>query len=105
MSDILHLFFAYVLGLFLGGLFFAGLWFTVKKAVNSTMPLLWFLASFFIRASILLIGFYTISHGNWQKFIVCLVGFITARFIVMRFTQSYGEKQTKLKNEEVRHET
>lgn len=105
MTDILHLFFAFTLGIVLGGLFFAGLWFTVKKAVQSTIPLIWFGLSFFIRISILLIGFYSISHTSYPKLIACLLGFITARIIVLRMTKWYDERQTRLKKEEVHHET
>ncbi|WP_367754238.1 ATP synthase subunit I [Flavobacterium sp. WC2430] len=105
MNDVLQLFFAFTLGIILGGLFFAGLWFTVKKAVQSTIPLVWFGLSFLIRVFILLFGFYSISHTSYPKLIACLLGFITARIIILRMTKSYDERQTKLKKEEVHHET
>lgn len=89
----------FLAGLAMGALFFGGLWFTVQKAVDAKIPALWIFVSFFLRIGITLLGFYFIGAGNWQRLLVCLAGFIVARFIVIQFTKSIAEKQTHLKKE------
>ena len=84
---------AFIAGLVLGTLFFGGLWLTVKKAVASKNTALWFLGSSFLRVSMVLIGFYYIGQGNWQRLLICVLGFIAARFLVMRVTRSIEQKQ------------
>ncbi len=84
---------AFIAGLALGTLFFGGLWFTVKKTITAKIPAIWFFSSFFLRVSIVLIGFYFVSNGNWQRLLITLLGFVVARFIVMYFTKSIIVKQ------------
>jgi len=103
MNEIVTMVLACIAGSVLGTLFFGGLWFTVKMAVSSKIPALWFFGSFLLRVSITLIGFYYITFGNWQRLLVCLLGFIAVRFIVMHFTRSNEAKQLQL-NKEISHE-
>jgi F1F0 ATPase subunit 2 len=74
-------------GLLLGSVFFGGLWWTVRKGVSSTHPALWFLGSLLLRMGLVLVGFYFVGRGSWQRLVACLLGFIVARFIVMRLTR------------------
>ncbi len=87
MIDLLTIFWVFGVGLLLGILFFGGLWFTVKKALTSKKPALWFVGSFILRLGITLIGFYYIAMEDWRRLLICLFGFVIARFIVMRFTK------------------
>ena len=82
-----------IAGIILGTLFFGGLWLTVKKAVGSKYAALWVLASSLLRTAIVLTGFYFVADGSWQRLLVCVLGFIAARFIVMYLTKSYDHKQ------------
>lgn len=66
-------------GFALGCVFFLSLWWVVVKGLTSERPVLWFVGGFFIRISICLLGFYTITDGNWQSLVISLVGFIIAR--------------------------
>jgi F1F0 ATPase subunit 2 len=86
MNNFLNLAPALAIGVLIGILFFGGLWWTVQKLVSSKRPELWFFGSMLLRTGIALAAFYFIAGGNWQRLIVCLIGFITARFIVVRFT-------------------
>jgi len=104
MNEIVYIILAFIVGLLLGTIFFGGLWFTVRKLVTSKIPALWFLGSFILRVSITLIGFYYISSGSWQRLLISVAGFITARYSVIYFTKSNKEKQVLLKKE-VSHET
>lgn len=57
-------------GLGLGGVFFGGLWWTVKKGVSSPWPALWFCVSLALRTSLVLLGFYFIADGHWQRLLL-----------------------------------
>jgi F1F0 ATPase subunit 2 len=98
MNNFIILAFALVAGLVLGAIFFGGLWWTVRHGVSSKHPALWFLGSMVVRMSIVLAGFYFVGRGDWQRLVACLVGFIIARFIVMRLTRTpieHSESTTK----------
>ena len=97
MNEILFMIFAFIEGLLLGTLFFGGLWLTVMKAVTSKVPAIWFSVSLFIRLGITLTGFYYISIGSWQRLLVCVIGFIVARIIVIRFTGGIEGKKITVK--------
>jgi F1F0 ATPase subunit 2 len=92
MNETLFMVLAFTAGLFLGILFFLGLWVTVKKVVIAKIPAIWVFVSFFLRVSIIMIGFYYVSQGSWQRLLLCVLGFIIARFLVTRFTKSMDEK-------------
>jgi len=86
----LHIF-AVFAGTVLGVLFFGGLWWTVKRGVSSRQPALLFFASMLFRTLIVLSGFYVIGGTHLSRLLACLLGFIIARFMVMRLT----DKETK----------
>jgi F1F0 ATPase subunit 2 len=69
-------------GLLLGASFFGGLWWTVRRGVSAERPALWFLGSVVLRMSIVLVGFYLVSSGDWKRLLACLLGFVVARFLV-----------------------
>jgi F1F0 ATPase subunit 2 len=69
-------------GTALGGVFFAGLWWTVKLVVTGHNPLPWFLASLLLRMSTVLAGFYFVGGGRWDRLAACFLGFAAARVIV-----------------------
>jgi F1F0 ATPase subunit 2 len=95
MNEALSLVPAWVMGVLLGAMFFGGLWWTVQKGLTSQRSALWFIGSLLLRTSIALAGFYFVSSGNWEKLLVCLLGFIMARLIVIRLTRA-AEKPTCL---------
>jgi F1F0 ATPase subunit 2 len=100
MSDILALALALVVGALLGAFFFGGLWWTVQKGVVSESPALWFLGSLLLRTSLILAGFYLVSQGHWSRLVVCLLGFLIARVIVVnRLTRAPAEAPTQLEEE------
>jgi len=86
-------------GLLLGTVFFGGLWLTVRKTVAAKQPALWIAGSFFLRTGIALAGFYYIGHSGWQRLMICLIGFIAARLIVIRLTRPNGKPGLILKKE------
>ncbi|MBU1565547.1 MAG: ATP synthase subunit I [Proteobacteria bacterium] len=86
MNETLRLVPALVAGVVLGVMFFGGLWWTVRRGFSSKQPGLWFFGSQLLRVSITLGGFYFVSGGHWQRLLVCLLGFLLARLVVMRLT-------------------
>jgi F1F0 ATPase subunit 2 len=98
MNETLSLVPALVTGVLLGAVFFGGLWWTVRKVVLSKRSTLWFFVSLLMRTSIVLAGFYLIAHGHWGRLLMCLLGFVVARPIVMGFTRA-AEKSTHLAQE------
>ncbi len=99
MTETMTMILAFVAGIALGIIFFGGLWFTVKKSMTSKTPALWVLGSFLFRISITLLGFYFVGGENWQRLLICLGGFVIARFIVIYYTKSIDDKQMQLKKE------
>jgi F1F0 ATPase subunit 2 len=101
MNETLNLVLALVTGVLLGVMFFGGLWWTVRKGVSSRRPALWFFGSLLIRMSIALAGFYFVTGGHWERLLLCLLGFVIARFIVIRLTRA--PKKTTYLAQETRH--
>jgi len=93
MNELFMISVALLTGLALGFVFFGGLWLTIRKALASKIPALWFLGSFIVRVGIIMTGFYIIMQdANWINGLICLVGFIGAKFIVIRLTKPYEER-------------
>jgi len=92
MNEVVSLIVAPAAGLFLGGAFFGGLWWTVRKSVSSGQPALWFFGSLMLRMSITLVGFYFVGQENWERWLLCLLGFVIARLLVTWLTRSLGER-------------
>ena len=95
MNDLLTIIWVAGAGLLLGMLFFGGLWFTVKKAMTSKRPALWFISSLLLRLGITLGGFYYIATGDLSRLLLCLLGFVIARYLVIWFTRSKHESKIK----------
>lgn len=91
MHDYLMITIALPAGVLLGLFFFGGLWWTVRRAVKSGNPALWFAASMLLRTAGTLAGFYFLCGGDWRRFAACLAGFIFARGILTRAAGSARE--------------
>ena len=86
MNEALTIVLALVTGVFLGALFFGGLWWTIQRGVSSKRPALWFFGSLLLRTSIVLAGFYILARGHWENLLMGILGFVLARLIVTRLT-------------------
>jgi len=96
MNETSTLMLAWATGVLLGVVFFGGLWWTVRRGVSSPRPALWFFGSLLLRMGIALTGFYFVFGGHWERLLLCLLGFILARLVVMRLTRPPGENQARL---------
>ena len=88
MNDTLTLALAGLAGGALGAIFFGGLWWTVRRGIASTQPALWFFGSLVLRTSVALGGFYLVGGGEWERLLMCLLGFVAARVIVTWLSRS-----------------
>ena len=91
MNDLFSLLVVAIAGALLGGVFFGGLWWTVKKALTSDQAAWWFLGSMLLRTGVAVTGFYFIGQGDWRRLLACLLGFVIARFVVTRLTRTIAE--------------
>jgi F1F0 ATPase subunit 2 len=99
MNEYFTLTLALCAGALLGAVFFGGLWWTVRQGVSSTHPAPWFLGSSILRIGIVVAGFYFVAGGHWVRLLACLLGFMIARFVVIRVTRLPVEHQRSRPNE------
>ena len=88
MNEFLSAAIALTVGIFLGSIFFGGLWWTVRKGATSPQPALWFFGSLLLRMTVTMTGFYLIGGHHWERWLLCLAGFVMARFAVMWLTRA-----------------
>ena len=88
MGETLALVLAGLAGQLLGGFFFGGLWWTVRRGASSQRSALWFFGSFVLRTTLVLAGFYLVGGEHWQPLLACLLGFVMARPAVTWLTRS-----------------
>jgi F1F0 ATPase subunit 2 len=80
-------------GLLAGGVFFAGLWFTVRQLAVAKRPAALMLVSSLVRIAVVLGAFFLVGRGHLDRMLACLLGFLLARFIVIRLTRSEPGKE------------
>lgn len=84
MTDGLTLLLSGLAGVIIGLVFFAVLWWTVRHVLTSARPGLWQVASILARMSFAVFAFYLVGGQDWQRLLVCLVGFVIGRMVVLR---------------------
>jgi F1F0 ATPase subunit 2 len=91
-SQLLNLLVPLFGGALLGMIFFAGLYWTVRRATQSTHPALYFLSSFLLRTALVLSGFYLLTDGQWPRLLAVIIGFVGARIAVITISRGWSEK-------------
>ena len=101
---------AAVVGLLLGAIFFGGLWWTVRKGLFFRRPALLFSASLLLRMGIAIAGFYWVGREigpaagqlsrqlSWQALLLCLLGFVLARLLVLRLSRRPTRSATETRH-------
>ncbi len=84
-------FLSWVAGCVLGAIFFGGLWWTIRQALPSKQPAVWFLGSLLLRTAVVMAGFYVVAGGGWPRLVPCLIGFVVARLVVTWLTRPVQE--------------
>lgn len=78
---------AVLAGALLGVAFYAGLWWTVRRAATFRHPGLSVLTSLLLRMGVTFGGFYLVADGDWVRLLLCLLGFTLARAAVTWLTR------------------
>lgn len=81
----------FLVGLLLGGFFFGGLLWTVRRGLLSKRPGLWFLISGLVRIGVVLGAFYALLDGSWERLMIGVAGFLIARMIIIRLSRTGGQ--------------
>ena len=79
-----ELIFSFVTGAVLGGVYFAGLWETVRKLPDVEKPVRRVALSFALRMALALSGFYLVMQGGWECLAASMVGFLLMRGWLLR---------------------
>ncbi|QCB45418.1 ATP synthase subunit I [Hydrogenophaga sp. PAMC20947] len=69
-------------GFVFGGVFFGGLWWTVRHAADFRWPGPSMLASVLLRMATVLGGLYLVGNGEWTRMLLYLLGLLMARLAV-----------------------
>ncbi|GIW94245.1 MAG: F1F0 ATPase [Pirellulaceae bacterium] len=72
-----------VAGMLLGGMFFGGLWFTTLWLPRVRRPYRLLVMSLLLRTALVLGGFYLVMADRWERLLVCLLGFVVARTVIL----------------------
>lgn len=97
MSEWLILFLVLVAGAGVGVFYYGGLWLTVRHLPGMPRPGLVLLGSFAGRTLLAILAFLGITGGQWLRLVVCLAGFIVARFVVVRIGASAFRPDSEVK--------
>ena len=73
-----------VVGFATGVFYFQGLWWTLKGLTVEESWTSRFLVSFLLRASCVVAVFYLFMAGDWRRVFSLTLGFLMARFLVVR---------------------
>jgi len=84
MNETILLILALAGGMALGAFYFMNLWKTVKKVTDENRQGMGLVMDFFIRTGVVLVGFYIIMSGRWERIVVAICGFIIMREILKR---------------------
>lgn len=79
---------ALLIGGGLGLFYFGGLWMTVRRAACAPQPELLFCMSFLMRTGAVLLGFYMLTGGRWERLAAGMAGFLLARTLLIRLMRN-----------------
>ena len=74
----------FALGVGLGMFYFGGLWMTVQRLPATSCPAALTFGSFWTRSAACGWGFYWAMDGQWERLVICLLGFLGVRSILIR---------------------
>ncbi len=96
MSEPLTLMLPLMAGLLLGAVFFGGLWWTVRRGLESKSPAAWFFCSLWLRTIMVIAGFYFVSQADWRRLVACLAGFLIVRLSMAWLTRAPGKPASRI---------
>ena len=72
---------SFAAGLIIGAVYFAGLWFTVRRLTGAGLAPLWLFISAVVRLAFLVAALFWIMNGSWERLLAALAGILVARFV------------------------
>jgi len=75
--------FAFLAGGAVGMIYFRLLWWTVRRIPESRHPAALVAGSFAVRLAVALAAFFFVMNGRWERMIVCLIGFLLVRQVMV----------------------
>ena len=84
----LSLTFAFIAGMALGGFHFGGLWLTMRRLGTVKRPGLLLGVSAVVRFLVIIVGFYFVTDGQWERLLVSLIGLIIVRKVMVKRIQA-----------------
>lgn len=82
--EAMNLAFVFAAGLALGAGYAAILWITVRRLPRMQFPAFALLSSAALRLALPLAGLFLLMDGRWERLLIGLLGFVTARFVATR---------------------
>lgn len=79
-----YLLLSFLAGILGGGLYFGGLWYTVRQLPASRHPTLLLLGSFVLRLALLLGAIYLLASAHWSYLFSAMAGVLLARTLLIR---------------------
>ena len=71
----------------LGLLYFGGLWWTLRRMLDSAHPAAWLFGGLIFRLAVAMAGLYDALQSGLGSLAACLAGFIAARMALMRLAR------------------
>lgn len=88
-----------LMGFAMGCLFFVSLWWTIQRMKATQSFAVLFVLSFVLRMALVLVGFYLLAGGYWQRLIVALIGFTVARFVIVNYYRRESPHREEIQGE------
>lgn len=85
---------SFLIGLFLGVLYFGGLYFTTQRFNNAKSPALFMILSFVLRMGVLIAGFYYLSKSGSKNILIGLLAVMLVRFIMLFNIKNHPSKSS-----------
>lgn len=82
--DATELLMALLAGVGLGLGYFGGLWLTVRRLPDAKRPEVLSLSSLMLRLGLVVLGFYLLMDGHWERLLASVAGFLLARTALVR---------------------
>jgi F1F0 ATPase subunit 2 len=87
-------FLSFLAGILAGGLYFGGLWYTVRQLPTARQPALLLLGSFALRLGLLLGAIYLLASAHWSNLFSAMGGVLLARTLLIRRWGPEREQRT-----------
>jgi F1F0 ATPase subunit 2 len=68
----------------LGAFFSLNLWSSVRRMTDEQTPWYFMYSSFMLRILVVVLGFYLVMAGRWERLVAAFLGFVLVREIMVR---------------------